>query len=74
MHAMILALRKQSKKSNLPIPPLEKGDKGGFDRGFSGEDIQSRISETISLLYSLGRAPTDIGISGTRGSNNKTSS
>src|SRR3990172_6440751 len=46
---------------SLP-PPLEKGDKGGFDRRFSDEDVQSRISETISLLYSLGRAPTDIGM------------
>lgn len=27
------------------------------------KNIQERISETISLLYSLGRAPTDIGIS-----------
>ena len=34
----------------------------GYLEGFSDEDIQSRISETISLLYSLGRAPTDIGM------------
>jgi len=53
--------------------PFKGRDKGG-DGVFSDEDIQGRISETISLLYSLGRAPTDIGISGTRGSNNKTSS
>src|SRR3972149_8258997 len=33
-------------------------------KGEIDKDIKDRISETISLLYSLGRAPTDIGISG----------
>ncbi|MCC7201594.1 MAG: [FeFe] hydrogenase H-cluster radical SAM maturase HydG [Nitrospirae bacterium] len=33
-------------------------------KGEKNKEIQERISETISLLYSLGRAPTDIGISG----------
>lgn len=32
-------------------------------KGTGDEDIRGRISETISLLYSLGRAPTDIGVS-----------
>ena len=37
--------------------------KSGFKKeGLLDEDIQRRISETISLLYSLGRAPTDIGM------------
>ena len=40
--------------------PFKGRDKGG-DGVFSDEDIQRRISETVSLLYSLGRAPTDIG-------------
>ncbi len=33
-------------------------------KGEEDKDIPNRISETVSLLYSLGRAPTDIGISG----------
>ncbi|MEK6560776.1 MAG: [FeFe] hydrogenase H-cluster radical SAM maturase HydG, partial [Nitrospirota bacterium] len=33
-------------------------------KGEEDNDIQGRISETVSLLYSLGRAPTDIGITG----------
>ncbi|MCC6544677.1 MAG: [FeFe] hydrogenase H-cluster radical SAM maturase HydE, partial [Nitrospirae bacterium] len=33
-------------------------------KGEKGKDIKDRISETISLLYSLGRAPTDIGMTG----------
>lgn len=36
----------------------------GKDEG--GKKIQERISETISLLHSLGRAPTDIGIGTTK--------
>ena len=32
-------------------------------KGEEDKDIQGRISETVSLLYSLGRAPTDIGMS-----------
>ncbi|HZX49340.1 MAG TPA: [FeFe] hydrogenase H-cluster radical SAM maturase HydE, partial [Nitrospirota bacterium] len=36
-------------------------------KGEKNKDIKERISDTISLLYSLGRAPTDIGI--TRGNN-----
>ncbi|MBI5756521.1 MAG: [FeFe] hydrogenase H-cluster radical SAM maturase HydG [Nitrospirae bacterium] len=31
-------------------------------KGEGDDDIQGRISGTISLLYSLGRAPTDLGI------------
>src|SRR3989304_4827154 len=31
-------------------------------KGEKDKDIPARISETISLLYSLGRAPTDIGV------------
>src|SRR3990172_1403604 len=33
-------------------------------KGEKDKDIKDRISETVSLLYSLGRAPTDIGMSG----------
>ena len=33
-------------------------------KGEKDKDIPARISETISLLYALGRAPTDIGITG----------
>jgi biotin synthase len=33
------------------------------DRAHENEDIESQIKEAVDLLYSLGRAPTDIGIS-----------
>ncbi len=36
-------------------------------KGGGGEDIQTRISDTVSLLRSLGRAPTDIGIKEKKG-------
>ncbi len=54
----------QDDENTLPFKGRDRVGMGVF----SSEDIQSRISETVSLLYSLGRAPTDIGISGTRGS------
>ncbi len=33
-------------------------------KGEKNKDIKDRISDTVSLLYSLGRAPTDIGMAG----------
>src|SRR4030067_2309 len=33
-------------------------------KGEKAKDIKERISDTVSLLYSLGRAPTDIGMTG----------
>lgn len=62
-NSMMINLTPARYRSLYAIYPREDRAAGGND-----EDIQSRISETVSLLHSLGRAPTDIGINKKRAS------